>query len=768
MIQSVLAQPLPVRCDTISQLVDECTNKELDTIFTALVHDVFGITNQIGWGLRSIQYHTHATEYELLFKFLHPHGPVFRLCYKLLADCYRKYEYQLIYLPKKVKQCIEDGNVPSFYIDKLLFDHKSRTPLALALNPFEYYMFHFAYHLVNPWLHVTCEGNPNNNWQTLYLRLAEEYLTVFLPCDGSPILPPTPYYVGQGPTRTMQIHTMARPPVRTPTLFRQSVLLKQSPTVNTLHTTTQTSPHVEIWRSELILQLCLDFWLTTSDTDNVWYHPQLWSTPPTHTLQQNISGQYISTPLWNQQLLPSGEHLRVVRFFVKHLHYFANSHIEDSGAMDELKRVILPSSQCKLYQFLRQTMQHWPLDYSFRLILETWLSYIQPWRYSDYKSGSHGDDRPTVVERRWLPFIAENLLAYTLVFQELIIRFCRIDLATPKNALMLFRVTKVFAQPNLNLLIKEAEESISEGGSRTSCSKWGGIVRTHFLELEGPGFVYQPLFSSETQAKVVNFIAQIKQTEQIAQRRVEAETSSSSESGILSWLFPSISSSEYTVDERKKVFTFLAASITNLSAIFCLDEATITHQTSVLNNTTPSTPDLNVTPNIMNLTPADMNRSLNDIKYQGDPDLHPVRSYESTFLVRLLYQAATWINCMYSFEIRELYARDDLIGGIARQLLWGPTVIYRYDKRKPGYSPRVQVTLPPRLSLRYWANQRVLVSFFVYALLGKFILGYPIVFVWFVIFFLWCVFLIFNHLISRSPKPVHWRNDVNDNSNLSF
>lgn len=745
MIQSVLAQPLPGRCDTVSQLVEECTNKELDTLFTTLIHDIFGITNQIGWGLRSIQYNTHAIEYELLFKFLHPHGPVFRLCYKLLADCYRKYEYQLIHLPKKVRQCIEDGNVPSFYIDKLLFDHKSRTPLALALNPFEYYMFHFAYHLVNPWLHVTCEGNPNNNWQTLYLRLAEEYLTVFLPCDGSPILPPTPYYVGQGPTRTMQIHTMARPTVRTPTLFRQSVLLKQSPTVNTLHTTTQTSPHVEIWRSELILQLCLDFWLTTSDTDSV-----------------------ISAPLWNQQLLPSGEHLRVVRFFVKHLHYFANSHIEDSSAMDELKRVILPSSQSKLYQFLRQTMQHWPLDFSFRLILETWLSYIQPWRYSDYKASSRGDDRSTTIERRWLPFIAENLLAYTLVFQELITRFCRIDLATPKNALMLFRVTKVFAQPNLNLLIKEAEESISEGGSRTSCSKWGGIVRTHFLELEGPGFVYHPLFSSETQAKVVNFIAQIKQTELIAQRRVEAETSSSNENGIVSWLFPSISTSEYTVDERKKVFTFLAASIANLGAIFGIDEASISSQTTSILNTSVSTSDMNVQPNIMNLTPSDMNRSLHEIKYQGDPDLHPVRSYESTFLVRLLYQAATWVNSTYAFEIRELYARDNLVGGIARQLLWGPTVIYRYDKRKPGYSPRIQVTLPPRLSFRYWANQRVLVSFFVYALLGKFILGYPVVFVWFVIFLLWFVFLIFNHLIGHSPKPVHWWNNVNDNSNLSF
>ena len=84
-----------MRCDAICQLVEECTNKELDTIFTTLVQDIFGIGNQTGWGLRSIQYNTHPTEYDMLFKFLHPQGPVFRLCYKLLVDCYRKYEYQL-------------------------------------------------------------------------------------------------------------------------------------------------------------------------------------------------------------------------------------------------------------------------------------------------------------------------------------------------------------------------------------------------------------------------------------------------------------------------------------------------------------------------------------------------------------------------------------------------------------------------------------------------------------------------------------------------
>lgn len=44
---------------------------------------------------------------------------------------------------------------------------------------------------------------------------------------------------------------------------------------------------------------------------------------------------------------------------------------------------------------------------------------------------------------RWIPFVAHNLLAYTAIFHQLLPRFMRTDLVAPKNALMLFRVTKV-------------------------------------------------------------------------------------------------------------------------------------------------------------------------------------------------------------------------------------------------------------------------------------------------------------------------------------
>lgn len=47
------------------------------------------------------------------------------------------------------------------------------------------------------------------------------------------------------------------------------------------------------------------------------------------------------------------------------------------------------------------------------------------------------------VDREYLPFIAENLLAYVVIFQQLLPRFGRADLVSPKMSLMLYRITKV-------------------------------------------------------------------------------------------------------------------------------------------------------------------------------------------------------------------------------------------------------------------------------------------------------------------------------------
>lgn len=69
--------------------------------------------------------------------------------------------------------------------------------------PFEYYIFHFAYHLTNPWLQLQQSENVWANWETVYVQLAHRYLYHFLPKDNSIVLPMIGPYVKKTPPRKL-------------------------------------------------------------------------------------------------------------------------------------------------------------------------------------------------------------------------------------------------------------------------------------------------------------------------------------------------------------------------------------------------------------------------------------------------------------------------------------------------------------------------------------------------------------------------------------
>lgn len=71
-----------------------------------------------------------------------------------------------------------------------------------------------------------------------------------------------------------------------------------------------------------------------------------------------------------------------MRILVKQLHAFSASAKADDTHMGELKKIVIPYLQGRMYIFLRHLVHRWPLDGSFRLVLELWLSFLQPWRYS--------------------------------------------------------------------------------------------------------------------------------------------------------------------------------------------------------------------------------------------------------------------------------------------------------------------------------------------------------------------------------------------------
>lgn len=74
-------------------------------------------------------------------------------------------------------------------------------------DSFEFYLFHFAYHLVNPWQVRPDQSHISGN-ETIYLHLSDLYLAHFLPVEISVVLPAVPVH------QTMPIPRSPPPQVR--------------------------------------------------------------------------------------------------------------------------------------------------------------------------------------------------------------------------------------------------------------------------------------------------------------------------------------------------------------------------------------------------------------------------------------------------------------------------------------------------------------------------------------------------------------------------
>lgn len=67
-------------------------------------------------------------------------------------------------------------------------------------------MFHFAYHLINPWQQrTTCMIA---SWNTVYYVLCCDYILHFLPTDPGQVVEPVIYYNGKNPLQTMKTNLL--------------------------------------------------------------------------------------------------------------------------------------------------------------------------------------------------------------------------------------------------------------------------------------------------------------------------------------------------------------------------------------------------------------------------------------------------------------------------------------------------------------------------------------------------------------------------------
>lgn len=731
-------KPFAQRCQDLVKVIEDFPAKELHGVFPWLVESIFGSLDGVlpGWNLRCLQGRVSPVEHSVAMEFLDPGGPMMKLVYKLQAEDY-KFDFPVSCLPGPVKASIQERVLPDspLYHNKLQLPPSGGLGLYLALNPFEYYMFFFALSLIAQKpppgaLHVRTSD-------CAYFILVDRYLAWFLPTEGS-VVPPLSSSPG-GPSPS--------PAPRTPAVPFASYGLHHTSLLKR-HVSHQTSVNAdpashEIWRSETLLQVFVEMWL---------HH---------YSLEMY---QKMQSPHAKESFMPTEEHVLVVRLLLKHLHAFANSlrpeqaspsaHSHAASPLEEFKRAAVPRFvQQKLYLFLQHCFGHWPLDASFRAVLEMWLSYLQPWRYAPERQAPGSDCQARSVSERWAPFVQENLLVYTKLFLGFLNRALRTDLVSPKNALMVFRVAKVFAQPNLAEMIQRGEQLFLEpelgvpqrqhrpftapSFTGSFLSSWPPAVtdasfkvKSHVYSLEGQDCKYTPMFGPEVRALVLRLAQLITQAKQTAKSLSDQCGESAAGRPFLSWLgfYPADTNGAYAgndldemgQDSVRKTDEYLEKALEYLCQAFRLSEAQLAQLTLALGTTQDENgkkqlPDCIVGEDGLILTPLGRYQVISglrrfDIEYQGDWELQPIRSYEIASLVRALFQLSSAINRRFAGQMAALCSRADFLGSFCRYHLLEPGLSGRRLLSPVGRGHAANRARGPRLSLRFLGSYRTLLS----------------------------------------------------------
>uniref|UniRef100_A0A8C4NQM9 Sphingomyelin phosphodiesterase 4 n=1 Tax=Dicentrarchus labrax TaxID=13489 RepID=A0A8C4NQM9_DICLA len=763
------------RCQDLVKIIDEYPAKELHSIFPWLVESVFGSLDGIiaGWNLRLL--HSRSHEYNTAMEFLNPSGPMMKLVYKLQAEEY-KYEIPVNYLPGPVKACIQEGVLPDcpLFHNKLQFPLSGLLTLNLALNPFEFFMFNFAYCLITPKVSLP---KSYHSTDSAYFVLVDTYLKYFLPSEGS--VPPSPFSDSRGsvtaPSPRSSTVSFAGYGVHSPSLLKHHIF--HQPSVNA-------DPAAqEIWRSETLLQMFVEIWLHHYSLEmyQKLQSPQVKLALLQYRLSMSSMPCQPHAPpgsgtlhTYQEPFSPTEEHVLVVRLLVKHLHAFSNSlkpeqlssspsahsHTHPSP-LEEFKRVVVQRFvQQKLYLFLQHCFGHWPLDASFRAVLETWLSYIQPWRYTGEKPNPQPDQNRTLIWCLLESFVQENLLMYTKLFQVFLNRTVRTDLVNAKNALMVFRVAKVFAQPNLAEMIQKGEQLFlepehvlhhrqprgyltpSQGGSFLSSRQRVMTdmvfrVKSHVYALEGQDCQYKQMFGTELRGAVSQRLIQIiAQARQTAKRISDHSSEVAANKSFMSWFgmgsselnntFPGAEPEE-SGECLKKTHEFLDRALENLCQIFKLNQGQLTQLISNLGSSQDDgnckqLPDCIQGENGLILTDLGRRQILSglrkfDIHYQGDPELQPIRSYENALLVRLFYRISSLVNERFGGHMNALCSRPDFLGRLGRHYLADPDSTAKL-KQSPLSRRTLERNRQPRVSLRPLASYRTILLLLLFYVLG--------------------------------------------------
>ena len=347
------APTISQRCMELTLLLNACPQRDLPTAFHMIIEKIFSLSSGgRGFGISSIMKTCgKPDDFRALYTFLNSSGPMLKASYKLLADPYLRFDFPTSLLSSSTQQQIECGMASQFISSKI----SPQNSTVLLLNAFEYYMFTFAAYIVQPFT----ADNKFVPGESLYPSILEDYLSYFLPCDGS-VPPQLPYPVSMSPTPVAAEPAQTTSSPSRKSLLRHGPLLSPAATRTVPETSPSNSSHL-IWRSESMINTFSELWLSPFSLPNK-------GKSESPSLNQTT----------NDLVIAVGDTLRIVRMMIKHLHFFANSGGPmDVTSLDPLKRCIIHNIKKKMYTLFKFIFSNWPHDSSFRLVIETWLSYIQ-------------------------------------------------------------------------------------------------------------------------------------------------------------------------------------------------------------------------------------------------------------------------------------------------------------------------------------------------------------------------------------------------------
>ncbi|KAK4469029.1 hypothetical protein MN116_007495 [Schistosoma mekongi] len=583
-----LSLPLIDRVKELSSILARGKLQDFHNSVVLIVDNIFGYSDgNDGWALHSINEADEPHLFGCIREFLSPNGRFLEALSSRLAlelpTC--KYNFPLWLLSIDSQNTVRSSDC-------------KKSQMCLSLDAFTYYMFAFMCYTAHPkWKQKLVLIDFEDS---LYCTLFCDYLSFYLFTD--------PITVNVMASKMQLSRVGQQMPTFHRSYFNESVGQCANESSDACF-----SDFRLFWQTDAVLQAVCEFllsWRTAEHCKSII------------GLHNNPSGMMaLPGPLSHTEFStkPTVCQLFLVRSFLKYF-YFSLFNNTSSNHFQILQQQIIwnkflnyrkylynnqgliLSSESSIphhnimnqfLQFIVCCFQHWPFDLSFEVVLETWLSSIQPWRYAQFPQ-PHIITRfsPTTYDAplnlhvninsenysEWLTFVARHYSLYVGLFLLFLQRVIKIDLRVCRNAHMIYRVAKVFSQDGFKILLLNAEKLLSEqqqhqhDGSLSTAVMQNAILSEYPMEQSG---LWNPMLI-RTVERVLNAMMTTKmnlQSEVIQKMNRSSSRSVGWLTKFTEWLYSYLILDADNTDENvNKCISYLTEGIHSFREFFAIQK----------------------------------------------------------------------------------------------------------------------------------------------------------------------------------------------------